>query len=41
MPMPSTVRATLLDDLRLQLLPVADDAPAAGDAEAWIGGGEL
>ena len=38
-----TVRATLLDDLRLQLLPVADDADpaAAGDAEAWIGGGEL
>jgi len=38
-----TVRATLLDDLRLQLLPVAADAPADGDsdAEAWIGGGEL
>jgi len=36
---PPTIRATLLDDLRRQLLPVADDAD--GDAEAWIGGGEL
>jgi len=34
-----TIRATMLDDLRRQLLPVADDGD--GDAEAWIGGDEL